>query len=108
MRLVAGYVAVAAQASPDAAEGIVAERRDSFAAYAQREGYSLGPVFFDVRGRAEAGLYGLAEYLRRDDAVGVVVPDLGHLTRVRPACGRVPRRVGRRSVCRPGQRVTDG
>jgi hypothetical protein len=87
MRLVAGYVAVPAHASPDAAKGMVAEWRESFAAYARREGYSLGPVFSDVRGRAEAGLYGLAEYLRRDGAVGVVVPDLGHLTHVRCLAG---------------------
>jgi hypothetical protein len=74
--VVAGYVAVPAHANPDAAEGLVADWRRSFAAYAGREGYSLGAVFADVRGREERGLYGLAEYLRRDEAVGVVVPDL--------------------------------
>ena len=49
--LVAGYVAVPAHASPDAAEGLVAAWRESFAAYAGREGYCLGSVFTDVRGR---------------------------------------------------------
>ncbi len=39
--LVAGYVAVPAHASPDAAEGLVAAWRRSFASYAGREGYSL-------------------------------------------------------------------
>jgi hypothetical protein len=85
--VVAGYVAVPAHANPDAVEGVVAEWRESFAAYARREGYALGMVFIDVRGRGEGGLYGLAEYLRRDGVVGVVVPEVGHLTHVRCLAG---------------------
>jgi hypothetical protein len=61
--------------------------RESFAAYARREGYCLGSVFTDVRGREERGLYGLAEYLRRDGVVGVVVPDVAHLMHVRALSG---------------------
>ena len=76
-----------AHASPGAAEGLVVAWRESFAAYTRREGYALGPVFTDVRGRGEGGLYGLAEYLRRDGVVGVVVPDVGHLTQVRCLAG---------------------
>ncbi len=86
-RVVAGYLAVPAQASPDVLEGLVSAWRESFAAYAGREGYQLGSVFTDVRGREERGLYGLAQYLRRDGVVGVVVPDVAHLTHVRALAG---------------------
>lgn len=85
--VVAGYVAVPAHADPEAAEGFVAAWRVAFAAYARREGYALGPVFMDVRGRGEGGLYGLADYLRGDGVVGVVVPDVGHLTQARCLAG---------------------
>lgn len=61
--------------NPDAADGVMVEWREYFVAYPRREGYSPGPVFSDARGREERGLYGLAEYLRRDGVVGVVVPD---------------------------------
>jgi hypothetical protein len=37
-------------------------------------------VFTDAGGRPERGLYLLAGYLRRDDVVAAVVPDLDHLT----------------------------
>jgi hypothetical protein len=84
---VAGYLAVPAHANPVSAEGLVAEWRESFAAYARRRGYVLGSVLSDVRGWDERGLYGLAEYLRRDGVVGVVVPDIGHLTHVRCLAG---------------------
>jgi hypothetical protein len=80
-------LAVPAHANPDAAEGLVSAWRVSFAAYASREGLALGSVFTDVRGREERGLYGLAEYLRRDGVVGVVVPDVAHLTHVRALSG---------------------
>jgi hypothetical protein len=86
--VVAGYLAVPAQASLNAVEGLVGAWRESLAAYARREGYALGAVFVDVRGRGERGLYGLAEYLRRDGVVGVIVPDVGHLTHVRCLAGR--------------------
>jgi hypothetical protein len=82
-RVVAGYLAVPAHASPDSAEVLLTAWRASFTAYASREGYRLGSVFTDVRGREERGLYGLAQYLRRDGVVGVVVPDVAHLTHVR-------------------------
>jgi hypothetical protein len=85
--VVAGYVAVPAQASADSVEDLVVEWRESFAASAWREGYSLGSVFSDARGREERGLYGLALYLRRDGVVGVVVPDVGHLMHVRELAG---------------------
>lgn len=85
--VVAGYLAVPANVSPDSVEGLVAAWRVSFADFARREGYSLGSVFTDVRGQEERGLYGLAEYLRRDGVVGVVVPDVGHLTHVRGLAG---------------------
>lgn len=86
-RVLAGYVAVPAHASPDAADGLVAAWRDRFAAHADRAGYALGPVFADVRGRSERGLYGLAEYLRRDGVVAVMVPGLDHLTQAACLCG---------------------
>lgn len=82
-----GYVAVPAHASPDSAEGLVSAWRESFAAYAGREGYCLGSVFADLRGRDERGLYELAQYLRRDGVIGVVVPDVAHLTHVRALSG---------------------
>lgn len=85
--VVAGYAAVPAHAKPEAAEGLLMEWREAFAAWTRREGYALGSVFTDVRGRDERGLYGLAEYLRRDGVVGVVVPDVGHLTHVRCLAG---------------------
>jgi hypothetical protein len=85
--VVAGCLAVPASVSPDSVEGLVAAWRVSFADFARREGYSLGSVFTDVRGREERGLYGLAEYLRRDGVVGVVVPDVSHLTHVRCLAG---------------------
>lgn len=85
--VVAGYVAVPAHANPESAQDLVAEWREAFAAYTRREGYALGSVFTDVRGQEERGLYGLAEYLRRDGVVGVVVPDVGHLTHVRCLTG---------------------
>ncbi|HET9658450.1 MAG TPA: hypothetical protein VFP72_24065 [Kineosporiaceae bacterium] len=85
--IVAGYAAVPAHAKPEAAEGLLMDWREAFAGWARREGYALGSVFTDVRGRDEDGLYGLAEYLRRDGVVGVVVPDIGHLTHVRCLAG---------------------
>jgi hypothetical protein len=93
--VVAGYLAVPAQVSPESVEGLVAAWRVSFADYARREGYALGSVFMDVRGREERGLYGLTEYLRRGGAVGVVVPDVGHLTHVRCLAGADRRTVQR-------------
>ncbi len=85
--LLAGYIAVPAHANPESAKGLVAEWREAFAVYARREGYALGSVFTDVRGREERGLYRLAAYLRRDGVVGVVVPDLSHLTHIRCLTG---------------------
>jgi hypothetical protein len=93
--VVAGYVAVPAHADPEAVEGLVAAWRVSFADFARREGFALGPVFTDVRGRSERGIYGLAEYLRRDGVVGVVVPDVGHLAQARCLAG-ADRRTGQR------------
>jgi hypothetical protein len=94
-RVLAGYVAAPAQAGPDAADGLVAAWRSSSTARADRHGYLLGPVFTDVRGRAERGLYGLAEYLRGDGVVAVVVPDLEHLTQARCLTGADRRTVQR-------------
>lgn len=54
--------------------------RQRMADFARAEGYAIGPLFTDIRGRGESGLYGLVEYLRREDAVAVVVPDVSHLT----------------------------
>ncbi|HET9658298.1 MAG TPA: hypothetical protein VFP72_23300 [Kineosporiaceae bacterium] len=85
--VVAGYVAVPAHAKAEVAEGLLLEWREAFAGWARCEGYVLGSVFTDVRGRGEGGLYGLAKYLRRDGVVGVVVPDVGHLTHVRCLAG---------------------
>jgi hypothetical protein len=55
--VLAGYVAVPAQAGADAADGLVAAWRSRFAAHADRHGYVLGGVFTDVGGRTERGLY---------------------------------------------------
>lgn len=93
--VVAGYLAVPVHTDPEATERVVAAWRVSFAAFARREGYALGAVFTDVRGRDERGFYGLAEYLRRDGVVGVVVPDVGHLTQVRCLVGADLRTVQR-------------
>jgi hypothetical protein len=109
--LVAGYVAVPAHAKPDAAEGLVAEWRELLTAYARREGYALGRVFTDVRGREENGLYGLAECLHRGEVVAVVVPDLGHLKHVRGLAGadwRTVRRFLRAAVLPVGPGVGAG
>lgn len=76
----AGYVALPGHAHPGDAEDLVRELRLMLAAYAQTEGYALGPVIADVRGRGESGLYDLVSLLHRGEAVAVVVPDLGHLT----------------------------
>jgi hypothetical protein len=93
--VVAGYLAVPAHASAETTQGLVAAWCRSLDAYASREGYCLGPVFTDLRGREERGLYGLADYLRRDGVVGVVVPDVGHLTHVRALSGADRRTVQR-------------
>ncbi len=85
--VLAGYIAVPAGAGADAADGLVAAWRSRFAAHADRHGYVLGGVFADVQGRTERGLYALAEYLRRDGVVAVVVPDLEHLTQAGCLCG---------------------
>lgn len=106
--VVAGYLAVPGHADPDAAERVVTAWRVSCAAFARREGYALGAVFSDVRGRDECGIYGLAEYLRRDGVVAVVVPDVGHLTQARCLSGadlRAVRRFLRSAVLTVGSRT---
>jgi hypothetical protein len=106
--VVAGYVAVPVHANPDSARDLVAEWRTAFVDYAQREGYALGSVFSDVRGREERGLYGLSEYLRRDGVVGVMVPDVGHLTHDRCLAGadwRAAKRFLHSAVLPVGDRV---
>jgi hypothetical protein len=85
--VVAGYVAVPAHAKPGSAGPLVAEWRELLADYARREGYALGAVFTDVRGRGENGLYELASSVRREEVVAVLVPDLGHLRHVRCLAG---------------------
>lgn len=78
--IVAGYLAVPMHASRRSAARPVREWSASFAAYAHQEGLAPGEAFTDVWGREGSGLAGLAGYLRRDGVVGVVVPDLTHLT----------------------------
>jgi FixJ family two-component response regulator len=57
--------------------------RSTLAAFAAAEGLTVGPLFTDVRGREESGLYRLVEFLRTGEtAAVVVVPDVGHLTHV--------------------------
>ena len=75
-----GYVAAPAHASDGDVFHEVDAWRSAFAAYVGREGYALGPVFSDRRGRGENGLYGLLEYVKQTDADAVVVPHIGHLT----------------------------
>jgi hypothetical protein len=53
-----------AHASPEAVEGLVTAWRVSFAAYARREGYTLGSVFTDVRGLAGADQRVAQRFLR--------------------------------------------
>jgi hypothetical protein len=113
--VVAGYVAVPAHASRRDAKGEIAAWSQALAGYAHQEGYALGAVFTDVRGRDENGLYGLAEYLRRNEAVGVVVPNLGHLTHVKCLVGadwRTAQRYLRAAVLtvepQPGDRPKGG
>lgn len=62
------------------AEDLLREHHLTLAAFAWNEGYALGPVFSDVRGRGESGLYDLLSFVRRGEVVAVVVPEVGHLT----------------------------
>jgi hypothetical protein len=74
--------------------------RSKFATHVQAAGYELGPVFTDVRGRTECGLYALVEYLRRHGAVAVVVPHQWHLTHGACLTG-ADRRAAERFLCAP-------
>jgi hypothetical protein len=51
-------------------------------AFAATEGYALAGIFTDVRGAGESGFYALMAALRHEEAVAVVVPDMGHLEHV--------------------------
>jgi hypothetical protein len=74
----AGYLAMKGPLADSEAE--VRAMRQRMADLARSEGYAIGPLFTDIRSRDESGLYGLVEYLRREDVVAVVVPDVSHLT----------------------------
>ena len=50
--------------------------------FAAAEGYALAGIFTDVRGAGESGFYALMAALRHEQAVAVVVPDMGHLEHV--------------------------
>jgi len=73
-----GYVAV--PVGVEDGQVFVAMWRERFLAHVESVGLELGPVFTDVHGRTESGLYALVGYLRRHGAVAVVVPDQTHLT----------------------------
>ena len=57
------------------------------ATVARSEGYCVAGCFTDVLGVSESGLYSMAAALRRDEAVAVIVPDLGHLQHVECLAG---------------------
>jgi hypothetical protein len=76
------YLALPTHTHPGDHEEAIAAARRELAAFAAREGYPLAGVFTDVRGRTEAGLYGMLAAIRCGGAVAVVVPDLGHLRHV--------------------------
>ena len=95
---VAGYVAVPVDAEDG--QAVVAMWRAMFVVRAVAVGLELGPVFTDVHGRTESGLYALVEYVRRHDAVAVIVPDHAHLTHGGCLAGADPR-AAERFLCAP-------
>jgi hypothetical protein len=77
----AGYLTL-----PDGLDGhdrqwFIEQWRAVLADFSARNGYVLGPVFVDVRGRGEPALYELVDHVRRTSTVAIVVPDLDHLHR---------------------------
>jgi hypothetical protein len=71
---------------PDGLDGhdrqwFIEQWRAVLAEFATRQGYVLGPVFVDVRGRGEPALYELVDHVRRTSTAAIVVPDLDHLHR---------------------------
>jgi hypothetical protein len=101
---VAGYVAVPTDV--ENGKGFVELWRGIFVVRAGSAGYQLGPVFSDVHGRTESGLYALVEYLRRHGAVAVLVPHHGHLTHGGCLAG-ADRRAAERFLCAPVIYVVD-
>lgn len=94
-RTAAGYVTVPDGLDPGDAEWLARQWGEALAAFAAGEGYTLGAVFTDVRGRGELGLYALIGHVRRTGAAAVVVPDLRHLTRAECLAGADPLSAGR-------------
>lgn len=72
-----GYVAVPGHARAGEVAGLVDGRREALAGLSGSRGHVFGPVFTDIRGRGESGLYDLVGCLRWVDAVAVVVRDDG-------------------------------
>jgi hypothetical protein len=77
----AGYVVVPDGLDAGDAERLVRRWGGALGGYAASEGFALGALFADVRGRGEPGLYALLGHVRRGRAAAVVVPDLPTLTR---------------------------
>jgi hypothetical protein len=74
--LLLGYIRVDALTSRTALPRAEAE----LAVFADREGFSLGTVYVE-KGSAPGAFHALmAEMTRKEDAWGVVVPDLRHVT----------------------------
>lgn len=81
-----GYVAMPAGMPDDAGDADVEVWRSRMAAFARLEGYTLGAVFADLRGRPES-FYAMLERIGRDAATAVVVPGMAHLTHLRCLAG---------------------
>lgn len=94
-RTAAGYVTVPDGLDPGDTEWLTRQWGEALAAFAAGEGYRLGAVFTEVRGRGESGLYALIGHVRRTGAAAVVVPDLRHLIRAGCLAGADPLTAGR-------------
>lgn len=77
----AGYVVVPDGLDAGVVQRLVGRWGEALGEVAAGEGYALGAVFADVRGRGEPGLYALVGHVRRGCAAVVVAPDLPTLTR---------------------------
>jgi hypothetical protein len=82
--LLVGYQSLGLDSSPDAAEN----GRRILAAYAQREGYTLGMIFTDVAYGRMAAFEALLDAVRAGGVAAVAVPtrdDLSPMPRMREA-----------------------
>lgn len=86
-----GYVRLPAHTDIDGARAYVDQARAQLAAVARREGLALAAVFCENRTSGQRAFYAMAERVRRDQAVAVIVPNLAHLNQL-PALAGADRR----------------